>query len=283
MHSKELINYFSKYIEKELGIVYSEFNQYQLENRMEEMVRILGLKDLNDLYLTVQKKITPQIKQLLLDTATNNETSFFRDPKVFKAMQEHVLPDVVKRFKLMPQKKFKVWSAACSYGQEPYTLTMVMKEFFATQAAPPAFEIVATDVAIKVLDRAKTGKYTQPEISRGLAPNLAAKYFKKGEDDLFTATSDLRQPIRFQPLNLLDPFSTLGKFDLIFCRNVLIYQSVENKIAIIKRLTECLEPNGILALGAGESLIGLSDAFETVKWGDCLFYRIKSASQTAAA
>jgi chemotaxis protein methyltransferase CheR len=280
---REILIYFAKYIETELGIVYSEFNYYQLQNRIEEIVRILGLKDVTTFYLAAKSGISPQVKQLLLDTATNNETSFFRDPKVFKALQDDLLPDFVKRFKTHPYKKLRVWSAACSSGQETYTLSMVFKDFFANHCASMSFDIVATDISSKILERARTGKYSQLEIQRGLPASLMTKYFEKNAEDQWLAKAELKKTIQFQPLNLLESYQSLGKFDLIFCRNVLIYQSVENKIAIISRLAECLEPGGILAMGAGESLIGLSERYETIKWGDCLFYRVKAKAHTLVA
>lgn len=269
---RDILMFFSKYIEKELGIVYSEGNHYQLQNRLEDIVRILGHKDLETFYRAAMVSINGDTKQLILDSATNNETSFFRDPRLFKAFAEQVLPTLATESKT---RKIRIWSAACSYAQEPFSIAMLIREHFGPTVKPD-FEILATDIAVKVLEKARTGKYNQLEVQRGLSSALLVKHFEKDSENFWTLSPAIRSMVSFERANLHDPMEKFGKFDVIFCRNVLIYQNVENKKKIIQKLSERLYPGGWLIMGAGESLIGLSDSFETVTLGETIFYRIRS-------
>ena len=175
--------FFAKYIERELGIVYSDFNYYQLENRLQEIVRILGLKDVTELHHTALKSISNDLKQLLLDVATNNETSFFRDPKVFRSLQKEILPGLFEK----TSEKVRIWSAASSFGQEPYTLALLATEH--TKPSPHLLnnlEILATDISSRALERAQSGKYSQLEVQRGLAAALMIQYFTKDDQNFWT-------------------------------------------------------------------------------------------------
>ena len=269
--SGDNFTFFSQFIEKELGIVYSDFNKYQLENRLEEVVKILGLRDVGELRMKAQLTPTAAIKQLLLDIATNNETSFFRDPKLFQVFSDTILPQFAGR-------KLRVWSAACSSGQEPYTLGLLHLE----KLLVTSFEIVATDISSTILKRAEDGCYTQLEVERGLSAKRIQTFFSKEASGLYRVQPNLRSLIKFQPLNLLGPMSQLGTFDIIFCRNVLIYQNVANKSRVVEKLAERLNPGGLLVLGAGESLLGLSDAFGTVKTDGVVYYQLNTP-RTAVA
>ncbi len=273
------LKFFASYIEKELGIVYSEHNFFQLQNRLEEIVKILNFKDLDELWDKSQVSITGDLKQLLLDIATNNETSFFRDPKIFKAVESFVLPEWQKKNSKAP---LKTWSAASSFGQEVYTLSMTFNEW---QKKFPNFtwQIFASDIADRALKRAQEGRYSQLEIQRGLPAPLLIKYFSKDTDNYWKVKPELKNNVSFKKQNLLDPFSTIGNFDLIFCRNVLIYQRVENKAKVIEKMAQVLNPGGILVMGAGESLIGISDKFEQVHTDGVVFYRVKALSALKAA
>ena len=223
--------------------------------------------------------ISGQLKQCLLDRATNNETSFFRDPKVFAAITKHILPNLATGRSALP---LRIWSAASSFGQEPYTLAMTCRELQATLPTLKA-EIVATDISERALKRAAAGLYSQLEVQRGLPAKYMVKYFDKTADDHWQIKSTLRDLVRFQPQNLLHPLDRLGVFDLILCRNVLIYQSVENKKEILTRLARCLAPQGYLILGAGESLLGLTDKFRQSQFESVYFYQLALEAQKQAA
>lgn len=269
--------FFAKLIERELGIIYSDFNAYQLENRLNEVVQILGLKSVADLETAARDAMTPAIRQLLMDTATNNETSFFRDPRVFQAVKNLILPRLAET-----QNEIRVWSAACSFGQEPYSLSLLAEEFTA-KSPSKSVEILATDISNRALQRAKNARYTQLEVQRGLPTQLLIKYFTKDDENFWSLQPSVRQRVTFQTQNLLDPFTQLGSFDLILCRNVLIYQNVEKKAEIIHRLYDRLSPNGVLVLGAGESMIGLSEAFEAVRSEETIVYTKRGSSLARSA
>ena len=267
------LRFFADYIQKELGIVYGEQNFFQLEQRLERVVQALNFADANDLYKTSLQKIDGDLKQLLLDIATNNETSFFRDPKVFKALEEYVLPQLSVDF---PKSGgFKIWSAASSFGQEPYSIAMLVHEFLAAHPGHARFEITATDVADHALKRAREARYSQLEIQRGLPANKMVKYFKKLEDDTWELNREIRQLVRFSRLNLMDTLFPISQCHVIFCRYVLIYQDVVKKKEIFTRLVNSLLPRGFLVLGASESAIGLSDQLEQISKDGAIIYQKK--------
>lgn len=276
----ESLQFFSKYIEKELGIVYTESNYFQLRTRLEEIAKLLGFADIEALYQKARLGISGDFKQLVLDTATNNETSFFRDPKVFQVFENVILPELTKNHSTLPE--LRIWSAASSFGQEAYSLSMLLHDY-QLKHPRPSFKIVASDIAERVLERARKGRFSQLEIQRGLPMPLALKHFEKDDQNWWTIKSYLKKNVEFRKQNLLDPFASMGTFHVIFCRNVLIYQNVENKTQIIKRLTACLAPGGYLVLGAGESLIGLSDDFEFTKVEGIIWYKRKSQKEAIAA
>ncbi len=267
----EHLNFFSKFIEKELGIVYSEKNYYQLEARLEEIAKIFGLPDIAAVYNKAKEGITGSFKQLILDTATNNETSFFRDTRAFQAIEKIILPEIIS--KVPPEEPLRVWSAASSCGQEPYSITMMFKEL-QQKSSFPKFKITATDISERVLERAKKGCYSQLEIQRGLSAQYMIKYFQKDTQDQWTINPEIRDLVEFKQKNLKENFNFIYKFHLILCRNVLLYQSIESKIDIINRISKCLTPNGYLILGAGESLVGLSNPFEQILADGMVVYRL---------
>lgn len=270
---KSTLKFFADYIQKELGIIYSEQNYFQLEKRLLEIAKNLNFKDLNELLKEAQGGIRGSLKQLLLDTATNNETSFFRDPKLFTAFENHIIPEVLKnRSDHFP---ISIWCAASSFGQEPYTLAIILDRMKSQKSDFPMFKIDATDVSERALERASQGKFSQLEVQRGLPATLLVKYFTKIEDDFWQLKPEVRKNVSFSKLNLLDSFSKMGKKDVIFCRNVLIYQKDEQKKEIISRFCDCLKPKGIFVLGASESLIGLSDRFNQVLKDGAVYYQLK--------
>lgn len=273
MQAEVILLFFAKFIESELGVVYADHNYFQLQNRLEEIAKLMGKAGLKELYEQGQQGITGQFRQLLLDVATNNETSFFRDPKVFNAIEMTVLPAFIAANK--EKRPFRIWSAASSTGQEALSVAILLSERNSREESKLAFSILGSDVSDRVLQKAKSAQYSRLEVQRGLSNHLLMKYFEKDERDNWTAFQELRQHIVFKKLNLKEPFFFPEKFDLILCRNVLIYQSVEGKKEILKRVTETLAPGGFLILGSGESLLGLSDAFEHTNSEHAVIYRRK--------
>jgi chemotaxis protein methyltransferase CheR len=269
----DMLKFFAKYIESELGIVYAEHNYFQLENRLEEIAKLVGVPCIQSLYEQAKSGISGQFKQMLLDVATNNETSFFRDPKVFKAIENTILKSVSSF--LSPGEKLRIWSAASSTGQEALSLTMMIKEFNLREKQNIGFSILASDISERVLARAKGGSYTQLEVQRGMPAPYLIKYFKKDDEDKWTASSELLAHIDFKKINLKGDFGIREQFHFVLCRNILIYQNVEGKIDIINRIAKVLAPGGYLVLGAGESLLGLSTDFEQCLVEGSILYRKK--------
>lgn len=266
MQVPNMLQFFAKYIESELGIIYAEHNYFQLQNRLEEIAKLMGVS-LEKLSEQAQSGIHGTLKQLLLDIAANNETSFFRDPRIFQAIENVIL-------KSNPQN-LRIWSAASSTGQEALSMAILIREYNLKNAGNIKFSILGSDISERVLERAKSATYTQLEVQRGLPMPLMIRYFSKDNEDRWTATAELSRMIEYKKINLKDNFSFTEKFDLVLCRNVLIYQNVEGKKDILGRVTAAMGAGGYLILGAGESLLGLSDAFEQISENGSILYRKK--------
>lgn len=278
------MEYFSRLIEKETGIIYDEVNAYQLESRLSDIATQLGFPSIEEFWQHARSdKMTPPQRLMLFDVATNNETSFFRDPKVFTAIRS-----IIGSHAQTKSTPLRIWSAACSSGQEVYTLGIICAE---TKAKHPGFthSILATDISNRILARAKNALYSQLEVQRGLSITQLMANFKPeaegggqpaGDDrpKVWRVNDALRQHITFRSLNLLGNWGAIGPFDLILCRNVLIYQSVENKSKVIARMYDLLVPGGHLILGGAESLIGVFDKLEWTNVDGAVVYRKKSDS-----
>ncbi|MBX9704334.1 MAG: protein-glutamate O-methyltransferase CheR, partial [Silvanigrellaceae bacterium] len=259
--SQEILLFFANYIQKELGIVYEEKNYYQLEHRLVEITKLLDFAHVEELWLEAKKGISGSFKELLLDLATNNETSFFRDQSFFKNFKKHI-ENVFTNEKAFT-KGLRIWSAACSSGQEPYSIAMLLSEIQGLQ-----FSILASDISQRVLKKAQSGQFSQLEVQRGLNALELIKYFNQNESQeattLWTIKPYIKSFIRFEKRNLLDNWAGFDSFDFIFCRNVLIYQSIENRKKVIEKIYNSLVPGGCLIMGAGESLLGISNEFTLV-------------------
>jgi len=268
-----LLKFFADYIQAELGIIYVESNYFQLQHRLENIATQLSYTDVNELYKAARFGISGQMKSLLLDIATNNETSFFRDQSIFKALREFIVPDLMK---VGYKSSINLWSAASSAGQEVYSIAMEIDQARLTNSTIPTLRILASDVSGTILKRAEAGVYSQLEVQRGLPAKLMVQYFDKNDQDQWVVKSTLKRNITFEKLNLLHNWGSIGPFDIVFCRNVLIYQGVENKIKVINEIWNRLNPGGYLVLGSAESLIGLSQDFEQLSHESAVFYRKKA-------
>lgn len=274
--NEKILKFFADFIEKELGIIYSQQNYFQLEKRINDICKSLEVEDANALHLKALKEgITGHFKSLLLDVATNNETSFYRDPKIWRAVENSLIP--MWREAHSQFDKLKIWSAASSFGQEPYSLVMKLLDMKEKDPSFPSFDIMATDVSSEALARAQAGEYSQLEVQRGLPAPLLVKYFEKTPDDRWRISNQVRSLVQYKYANLLDLSPITGGFDVIFCRNVLIYQDDAKKKEILKNITQRLKDGGFLIMGATESLIGLSDAYEQVLAEGVILFRKKGA------
>lgn len=268
--NETVLRFFASYIESQLGIIYVEANFFQLEHRLKDISTQLGYEGVDALYAQAKNGISGMMKSLILDLATNNETSFFRDGSIYKALSGLIIPEICSSgFK----SSIKVWSAASSSGQEAYSIAMELAELSKTRTDVPPIHMLVSDVSDTILKRAEKGQYSQLEIQRGLPAKLMVQYFEKVDNDHWKVKPALQHGMSFKKINLLEDWGTIGTFDVVFIRNVLIYQNVENKKKVIEKVYEKLSPQGFLILGAAESLFGISDKFDQVSHDNAIVYR----------
>ena len=239
------------------GIVLSAEKQYFAESRLLPVARRGGFATLGELVAKL-KAGTPALAVQVVDAMTTNETFFFRDKVPFEHLRDTVLPALIAARARV--KRIRIWCTAASTGQEPYSIAMVLKSMNAALAGFKV-DILASDISGDVLERAKSGLYSQFEVQRGLPIQLLLKHFNQAGEN-WQVTPELRAMVQFRPLNLLNDFSALGSFDLVFCRNVLIYFDQPTKTAVLNRLACQMPEDGFLILGAAETVVGLTDAFK---------------------
>ncbi|WP_419901436.1 CheR family methyltransferase [Kiloniella sp.] len=253
-------DYISQFLKKRSGLVLSQDKAYLLESRLNPVARKYGLSGFDELVQKVRATNDERILSDITEAMTTNESFFFRDQKPFDQFRDLVLPHMLE--KRATNKTIRIWSAACSSGQEPYTLAMLLKEAGAALAGWK-IEIIATDLSNDILDKAKEGVYTQFEVQRGLPINLLVKYFQQA-GDRWQIDSSIRNMVTFKPFNLLESPSLLGKFDIVFCRNVLIYFEQATKSAVLKNIAKQMPDDGFLYLGGAETVLGISDDFQLI-------------------
>jgi chemotaxis protein methyltransferase CheR len=242
------------------GLVLSADKQYLVESRLLPIARKAGFCHLGELVEALKYGDTDVLMTRVVEAMTTNETFFFRDKTPFENFRTAVLPALLGA--RQGCRTIRIWCAAASTGQEPYSLAMALKDVEG-ELAGWRIEIIATDLASEVLERAQSGIYSQFEVQRGLPIQLLIKYFAK-VGDMWQIAPEIRAMVKFRQLNLLADFSPLGTFDMIFCRNVLIYFDQETKIGVLNRLGRITAEDGYLVLGAAETVVGLTDSFRTV-------------------
>ena len=249
--------FLRKLLKERSGLDLSSDKQYLVESRLIPLARRVGLAGIAELVARIRVGSDPLTSEVV-EAMTTNETFFFRDKIPFDHLRETIVPALLQT--RANRRALRIWCAASSTGQEPYSIAMCLKEFGAALAGW-RIEIVATDLSQAVLEKSKAGIFSQFEVQRGLPIQLLVKYFNQiGE--LWQLNADIRAMVQHRQLNLLQDFSHLGTFDVIFCRNVLIYFDQDTKAVIFERLAKVLEPDGVLTLGAAESVVGISDAFK---------------------
>jgi chemotaxis protein methyltransferase CheR len=251
--------YLRKLLKDHSGLDLSTDKQYLIESRLLPLARKAGLPGISDLVQKMKGGSNALITQVV-EAMTTNETFFFRDKVPFDHFRDTIMPEMLKL--RAARKSLRIWCAAGSTGQEPYSLAMCLKEMSAALSGWRV-EILATDLSQEVLEKSRTGIYSQFEVQRGLPIQMLVKYFKQiGE--LWQINPDIRGMVAHRQLNLLHDFGQLGCFDVIFCRNVLIYFDQETKANIFGRLVRSMEPDGFLVLGAAETVVGLTEAFKPI-------------------
>jgi chemotaxis protein methyltransferase CheR len=251
--------YLRKFLRDHSGLDLSADKQYLIESRLSPLARKAGLSGIGELVQKLQAG-SSALSASVVEAMTTNETFFFRDKVPFDHFRETIMPEVLKA--RAGRRSVRIWCAAGSTGQEPYSLAMSLKEMGAALTGWRV-EIIATDLSQEVLEKSKAGIYSQFEVQRGLPIQLLLKYFKQ-TGETWQINPEMRAMILHRQLNLLHDFSQLGTFDVIFCRNVLIYFDQDNKINIFDRLARQIEPDGFLVLGAAETVVGLTDAFRPI-------------------
>lgn len=248
--------FLRKLLKERSGLDLSPDKQYLVESRLIPLARRFGLPGIPELVQKI-KGGAETLTSEMVEAMTTNETFFFRDKIPFDHLRDTIFPELMEA--RASRRALRIWCAASSTGQEPYSIAMCVKEFAGFSGW--RVEIVATDLSQAVLEKSKAGIFSQFEVQRGLPIQMLVKYFTQiGE--LWQLDADIRAMVQHRKLNLLQDFSHLGTFDVIFCRNVLIYFDQDAKAGIFERLARMIEPDGVLALGAAESVVGISDAFK---------------------
>jgi chemotaxis protein methyltransferase CheR len=240
------------------GLVLSKDKVYLLETRLMPVARKRGLENVEALVEQVRTKKEEVLFRDITEAMTTNETFFYRDSKPFDAFRDDILPHLMEA--RAQRKTLRIWCAAASTGQEPYSLCMIMKEV-AAKLHGWRIEVLATDLSREVLEKAKVGLYSQFEVQRGLPIQHLVKYFKQ-VGEMWQIDESIRSMVTFRELNLMDDFSRLGMFDLVMCRNVLIYFDQQTKNNVLERVSQIIPADGRLILGAAETVIGVSDKFK---------------------
>lgn len=251
-------SYFATILKKRSGLDLAEDKIYLLESRLLPVARQTGLEDISRLYGHLRKNPDEKLLSEVTEAMTTNESSFFRDIKPYDLFRENLLPMLAG--KQASTRKLRLWSAACSSGQEPYSMAICLQEEAASMHGWE-YDLIASDLAGKVVDKARQGIYSQFEVQRGLPIQLLIKYFTQLPDTSWQVKPPLRRMVDFRRLNLLDSYGELGCFDVIFCRNVMIYFDSETKTAVTRKMKQALQPHGVLIIGSTESLIDTEGDF----------------------
>ncbi|MBH0239316.1 CheR family methyltransferase [Methylobrevis albus] len=271
-------DFLRQFLKVRSGLVLSNEKQYLIESRLLPVARKAGVPSIAGLVAKLRDPRESLLADAVVEAMTTNESFFFRDKTPFEHLTQMMLPELLQ--KRAAQRKIRIWCAAASTGQEPYSIAMCLKEM-GSKIAGWRFEIVGTDLSNDVLDRARSGVYTQFEVQRGLPIQMLLKYFTQNGDS-WQISSEIRQMVQYRKMNLLDTFAGLGQFDIVFCRNVLIYFDQPTKVDVLSRVSKLLPDDGYLVLGAAETVVGLTDAFRTLPDRRGLYMTNGSAPAAAA-
>lgn len=257
----EDIELFSKVVKERSGLYLTPEKSYLLESRLLPVARTFSLESVADLAKAVRLRPQEKMFEAITEAMTTNETLFFRDNGPFERFRDHILPPLLKA--RATRKRLRIWCAAASTGQEPYSLAMTFLEM-GNALAGWDIEIIGSDISKEALNKAKAGLYTQFEVQRGMPITMLIKYFTQ-EDQNWRINEKVRSMVRYQPRNLLEEFGALGAFDVVFCRNVLIYFERDTKAEVLGRIRNVLPSDGALFLGAAETVVGVSEKFKAIK------------------
>jgi len=263
---------FTDFLEKNSGICLGANKQYLVTSRLRSIMKANSFSDLNQLLSAIQKDIRGQLKTSVVDAMTTNETLWFRDVHPFEILKRVIIPEHAEKNKGQPMR---IWSSACSTGQEPYSISMILDEYSKMNIGRGSLQdkIIATDISPSVLAESKAAEYAMLALGRGLDTQKIKQYFDEKETGRWKVKPHIASRVDFRMLNLKDSYSSLGKFDLVFCRNVLIYFTADLKKDILTRIHGTLKPGGYLMVGASEAVNGLNDKYEMVHCRPGIIYR----------
>ncbi len=263
-------------IEHECGIRVDDNKMYLIESRLAKMVLESGCQSYSDFYRQAKDPAGIKLRNQIVDAMTTNETLWFRDEKPYITLRDHLFPQLIDEISQGQRRQVNIWSAACSTGQEPYSMVMMAKESGLKHALPnfdSKLSILASDISSSAVKIAQMARYDKIAMSRGMLPGMREKYFEEN-GMICSPKQEIRQPIRFKEFNLQQPFIGLGKFDIIMMRNVAIYFSKDFKQQLYYKLAEVLNPGGILFLGSSESMLGFDTPFVTKDFNRCIYYQL---------
>lgn len=261
--------YLRKLMRDQTAIVLDSGKEYIAESRLAQLVYQEGFASIQELVRELRSNSFDKLHRRVVNAMMNNETWFFRDLLPFEAMRKSILPDLIAA--RTADKTLRIWSGACSVGQEPYSIVMMLREHF-PELRSWNVRILATDVSTGALERAAAGHYSQLEVNRGLPITLLTRYFNREGVD-WVLSEEIRRCVEFKQMNLAEAWPTLPAMDIVFLRNVLIYFEVPIKKEILGRLRRHLRPDGYMFLGSAETTLNLDDSFERVQYETTAFYR----------
>lgn len=268
--NSDSLTYLRRLVHTRAALVIDEDKDYLLRSRLEPVAKRVGLADIDALVAELRRERSPELVVDVVEALTTNETYFFRDQHPFEALRQHILPALART--RSTSRVIRIWCAAASTGQEPYSVAMTVLDAL-PDASLWTIDIVATDINRTVLERARRGVYKQHEVDRGLPPEVRGRWFERCGQE-WSVRSEVQRCVRFEALNLLDPWPWREGFDVVFMRNVLIYFDVATKRGLLSRVREHLAPDGVLFLGSTETTLNLDDAFVPVRDRGSLYFRI---------
>jgi chemotaxis protein methyltransferase CheR len=268
---------FSNLLKQRSGLVLTKDKAYLLESRLMPVARKWNMKGLDELAATVRSRKEEALLRDITEAMTTNESSFFRDQKPFELFRTLVLPQLLES--RAARRQIRIWSAACSSGQEAYSLAMLLHDE-AAKVAGWRIEIIGTDLSAEMVERAKSGIYTQFEVQRGLPIQMLVKHFRQNGDK-WQISPQIRQMATFREFNLLGDLAPLGQFDVVFCRNVLIYFDQPTKSRVLEQVSRIMPADGLLYLGGAETVLGITERFRPLE-GQRGLYGVVGAAANGA-
>lgn len=262
--------YVRKLVRERSAIVLEEGKQYLVESRLSMLARREGLASIQEVLGQMRAAPMGPLHRKVVEAMTTNESSFFRDVNPYNALRLTVLPELLRL--RATERSLRIWSCACSSGQEPYSIAMLLQESFPTLASWKV-QLTATDLSSEMVARAKAGLFSQLEINRGLPAALLVKYFEQSGME-WQIRDSLRRSIDFRELNLAGPWTGVGLADIVMLRNVLIYFGMDTKRQILNKVRQVLRPGGILFLGTAETTMNLDDEYELLRTDGASYYRV---------